>query len=194
MTATATATPFAPLGTVGDISTPGLSDSESAKLLDVINGLRSGEHVYLVRVTYEKQTKAKPRIEGEDYVGDPALRRDAHEGILYAAPDNKRREVYLRMADGARRPNEKAEHGYTCLKPAGIKSFKVLAEFPGPVARERQERREAAQAAQAQAQAQAAPAFDPTVLMAQAMFAQATALTLAGQAMLAQAQAQAQRR
>lgn len=174
---------FTPLPTVGDISSPKLSDAESAKLLDCINGLRSGETTYLVRVTYEKQTKAKPRIEGQDYVGDPALRRDAHEGIIYAAPDNKRREVYIRMADGARRPDESAEHGYTCLKPQGLTSFKVLAEFPGPVAEARQE-------AQAQAQAQAqAPQADPAILMAQAMFAQAQALMFAGQAMLAQAQA-----
>lgn len=183
MTTTTTERPaFTPLPTVGDISTPKLSDAESAKLLDCINGLRSGETSYLVRVTYEKQTKAKPRIEGEDYVRDPALRRDAHEGIIYAAPDNKRREVYIRMADGARRPDEDAEHGYTCLKPAGLTSFKVLAEFPGPVAQERQER---------EAQPQGFPQGfqpDPAILMAQAMFAQAQALMLAGQAMLAQAQ------
>ncbi|MGE3483478.1 MAG: hypothetical protein AB7L09_01980 [Nitrospira sp.] len=180
---TATRT-FTPLSLIGDISTPFLSDAESAKLLDCINGLRSGERVYLVRVVYHKQTNARPRVAGQDYVADPALRRDAHEGILYAAPSNKRREVYLRMADGARRPDEMSEHGYTCFKPSGLASFRVLAEFPGYAAQERQA------AAQAEAQA-AAQAFtfnaDPNVLMAQAMFAQAQALLLMGQAMLAKA-------
>lgn len=181
---TATATqPFTPLPTVGDISTPSLTDAESAKLLDCINGMRTGEHVYLVRVTYRKQTRAKPRIAGEDYVADPALRSDAHEGIMYAAPTNKRREVYLRLADGARRPDETAEHGYTCLKPEGLTSFKVLGEFPGPVAQERQ------QAAQGFAQGQGfAPQGNPMalMLMAQAMFATAQGLMLTAQALMAQ--------
>ena len=105
------ATAFAPLPTVGDISTPGLTDEESASVLDCINGLRTGENTYLVRLVYDKQTNAKPRIGGEDYVADPALRPNAHEGVLVAAPTNKRREVYLRMADGARRPDETAKHG-----------------------------------------------------------------------------------
>ena len=87
------------------------------------------------------------------------------------------------MADGARRPNESAEHGYTCLKPAGLTSFKVLAEFPGPVAEARQEAQETAQAAQG-----FAFQGDPMIFAAQAMFAQAQALMLMGQAMLAQAQ------
>lgn len=183
MTTTATATPpFTPLPTVGDISTPSLSDDESAKLLDCINGLRTGETIYLVRVTYRKQTRAKPRIAGQDYVADPALRSDAHEGIMYAAPSNKRREVYLRLADGARRPDETAEHGYTCLKPEGLTSFKVLGEFPGYAAQERQAAQEAAQAAQPQSNPMA------LMLMAQAMFATAQGLMLTAQALMAQAQ------
>ena len=183
---------------VGDISTPALTDRESAKLLDCINSLRTGERVYLARVVYNKQTKAKPRIAGEDYVSDPALAINAHEGLLYAAPSNKKGEVYLRMADGARRPGEDAEHGYTCMKLAGVRSFKVLAEFPGHVAQEREaqaetarEEREAqAETAREEREAKAetalAKANDARALMAQAMVAQAQATVLMGQSLLTQ--------
>ena len=179
---------------VGDIFAPALSDRESAKLLDCINLMRSGERVYLARVVYNKQTKAKPRIAGEDYVSDPALAINAHEGLLYAAPSNKKGEVYLRMADGARRPGEDAEHGYTCMKLAGVRSFKVLAEFPGHVAQEREaqaetarEEREAkAETALAKAETALAKANDARALMAQAMVAQAQATVLMGQSLLTQ--------
>lgn len=184
-TATATATEFAVLPEVGDIVTPHLTSRESSALLDCINKLRSGERVYLVRLTNRKIQKpdgtyayGRKREAGTDYVADPALAQDAHEGIMYAAPTNKRGEVYLRLKDGARAPEDEA-HGWTCVSLQGIRSFRVLGEFPGPLAPE---------PARLHGEAPTpSPAFDPRVLMAQAMFAQAQALILMGQALMAQA-------
>jgi len=188
-TATAPVTEFTALPEVGDIVTPHLTSKESSALLDCINGLRSGAHVYLVRLTNRKVQKpdgtyahGRKREAGQDYVADPALAQDAHEGIMYAAPTNKRGEVYLRLKDGARAPEDE-EHGWTCVSLQGIRSFRVLSEFPGPLAPE-----PTPEPARLHGEAPTPfPAFDPRVLMAQAMFAQAQALILMGQALMAQA-------
>ena len=202
---TATATPAKNLSPVSYISTPGLSDKESASVLVCINALRARERVYLVRVLYDKQGESSPRIAGEDYVPDPTLVRNAHEGIIYAAPTNRDQQVYLRLLDGARRPDQEDNFGHTCLSLAGLRSFRVLGEFAGPAEQERQRRREhaaALAAAQERAQLEAQKAaqqpqgfpnfpnfnLDPRLLMAQTMFAQAQTLILMAQTLTAQAQ------
>jgi hypothetical protein len=116
---------------VSAISTPNLSNEESAALLDCINAVRSGEKVFLVRLTNQKVTKSRKRQPGVDYRPDPALRPHAHEGLLVKAPTNGQGEVYLHILDQARRPGDE-EHGHTRITMRGILSFRVLAEYTGP--------------------------------------------------------------
>lgn len=191
---------FVALPPVVDISAPHLTASESAALLECINQVRTGQRVYLVRLVNRKLRKpdgsykhGRKRVAGEDYVADPALAPDAHEGILYAAPTNKRGEVYIRVLDGARRPpapddEDAPEYGFTCASMEGLRSFRVLAEFPGPLAQPEPV------AAGLNVGPQPQPSFDgfnPQALMALAMSLQATAAGLQAQAVALQAQAAA---
>jgi len=194
---TQTAPEFTAQSPVPDISTPHLTTRESSKLLECINGIRSGEKEYLVRLTNRKLQNSdgsykhgKRRESPGDFEADPALAPDAHEGIMYAAPINKRGEVYLRLKDGARAPQDE-EFGFTCVTLEGIRSFRVLGEFPGPLAPEPVSEPEAPRLEQPQGFPgfQGFPGVDPRILMAQAMFTQAQAMILMGQALMAQAQA-----
>jgi hypothetical protein len=197
-TQTQTPVDFTPLPSVADISTPHLTSKESSKLLECINGLRSGEKQYLVRLTNRKARKpdgsykhGKKREAGVDFKADPALAPDAHEGIFYAAPTNKQGEVYLRLKDGARAPEDE-DHGWTCVSLSQIRSFRVLGEFDGPLANPAQATEpEAPRLEQPQGFPGGFQGFDPRILMAQAMFAQAQAMILMGQALMAQTQSQA---
>ena len=136
--------PFVALPPVAVIVTPKLSQAESAKLLAVINEVRSGEVVAVVTVTYDKVTKAKPRIEGEHYQALPGTTNKLHTGTLVAAKDGKK-GLYLLIRDAARAPVAGAdpvepedEAGWTAVKPEGLTSFKLLGKLPGPVAEARE--------------------------------------------------------
>lgn len=191
---------FVALPPVGDISAPHLTATESAALLECVNQIRTGQRVYLVRFTHRKAKKpdgsyahGPKREAGKDYQADPALAPDAHEGILYSAPTNKRGEVYLRLLDGARRPveaDDDQEYGFTCASLGRLRSFRVLGEFPGPVAKPEPQ----PVAAGLNVGPQPQPSFggfDPQALMALAMSLQATAAGLNAQAVALQAQAAA---
>lgn len=131
---------FVALPPVAVIVAAKLAQAEASKLLEVINGVRSGEAQYVVTTTYDKCTKAKPRIEGTHYQALPGTTCKLHTGTVVAAPTNKKGEVYLRIRDAARAPVpgevavEGEEAGWTCVKLEGLKSFKVLAKQDGPVA------------------------------------------------------------
>jgi hypothetical protein len=124
---------FEPSEPLSAISTPNLTDSESAALLRCINDVRQGEKVFFVRLTNRKQTKSRKRMPGEDYRPDPSLAPHAHEGMLVAAPLNRQKQVYLHLLDEARAPGDEPT-GHTRITMRGILSFKVLAEHPGPLA------------------------------------------------------------
>ena len=132
--------PFVPLAPVASVPAPKLSQAEAAKLLAVVNEVRSGEAQYAVCLTYDKCTKAKPRIAGEHYDPLPGVVAKCHTGTVVAAPTNKKGEVYLRIRDAARAPLpgevavEGEEAGWTAVKPEGLTSFRVLAKQDGPVA------------------------------------------------------------
>jgi hypothetical protein len=137
--------PFVPLPPIAAILTPTkLSGAEVEKLLDCVNGVRSGEHVYVISVTYDKVTKAKPRIEGQHYQALPGTTNKLHTGTLVAAKDGKK-GLYLLVRDAARAPipgeikkaGEDDEAGWTAIKPEGLESFRVLATQDGPLEEER---------------------------------------------------------
>jgi hypothetical protein len=110
-----------------------LSQEARDVLLAAINGTRMGVFLFSVACEYDKQTKAKPRIEGETYVGLPGTTSKLHLGTLVAAPTNKEGEVYLRVFDMARADGESAAN-WTALKLSGLKSFQVRGASPGPLA------------------------------------------------------------
>lgn len=175
---------------VTDISTPNLTDKESALLLDCINKVRSGEKEYLVLLTNKKVTNTPKRMPVEDYQPHPALAPNAHKGWLVAAPTNKEGKVYLHLLDGARIPPDDGDFGHTRITMDGILSFEVLRERPGPLAPFEYE------AGPEAPQPEHGPPppipsfgqpFDPRVLMAQALMFQAQAMLLQAQALMAQA-------
>ena len=98
---TTTFTPMTPV-TLDAIDAPMLDATTRQVLLDAINGTRLGFFTFSVAVEYDKQTKAKPRVEGTHYMGLPGATSKLHVGTLVAAPTNKEGEVYLRVLDMAR--------------------------------------------------------------------------------------------
>src|SRR5579871_4741998 len=85
MSQTTTVKPFAPLAPV-DASAVAKADKltqdERDALLCAINGTRLGLFTFSVAVTYDKQTDAKARIEGADYLGLPGTTCKLHLGTL----------------------------------------------------------------------------------------------------------------
>lgn len=162
------------------IVTPHLKAEESAKLLACINAVRTGEKVFYVRLTNHKVTNGPKRIPPADYVADPALAPHAHEGLLVAAPINRKHKVYLRIHDEARKPDEGRDFGFTNISMDGIESFKVLGERPGPLAKPEP----VAPAPQPHAFQQ----VDPAAMMAQSMFMMAQSMSQMAMALMAQAQ------
>lgn len=182
---TTSAQPIAAHGFVAEppitvIVTPNLKAEESARLLECINKVRSGEKVYFVRLTNHKVTEGHKRLPPQDYVADPALRPHAHEGLLVDCKINRKGKPYLRLHDEARRPAEGRDFGFTNISMDGIESFKVLGERPGPLAHRRPE--PAAQAPNLQATALA--------MQAQGLFMMGQAMVQMGQAMMGQPQPQ----
>ena len=127
---TTTFTPMTPV-TLDAIDAPMLDATTRQVLLDAINGTRLGFFTFSVAVEYDKQTKAKPRVEGTHYMGLPGATSKLHVGTLVAAPTNKEGEVYLRVLDMARADGERAAN-WTALKLKGIKKFQVRGAVPGP--------------------------------------------------------------
>ena len=184
MSQTQTATTYEPMSPVQDISTPHLTDEESASLLDCINDVRAGEAQYMVLLTNRKVTNTPKRLPGRDYVEHPALRGDAHLGWLMQAPNNKKTGlVYLHVAGDESRRSEKNPDGHTRITLEGIRSFAVLGEQAGPLAVEPQ----AEPQLQQEAPQPAPQPVDPRLVMAQALFLQGQALIQMAQALTMQA-------
>jgi len=178
---------FKALPAVAELHTPNLTEAERDALLDCINGVRSGEKQYLVLLTNRKVRNSageylhgQKRVPGEDYDPCAALTPDAHLGWMSKAPTNKANEVYIYVYDEARALA--GENGHTNVTMVGIRSFRVLAERPGPLAESAPQLQQEQPAPQ-----QFGPQFDPRLLMAQSMFLMAQALTVQAAALTAQA-------
>lgn len=113
------------------IEAPKLNPVERAALLTAINAVRAGIFTLDVAFLYDKQTTAKPRVAGVDYMALPGDAGKLHVGVLVAAPTNKAGEVYLRVLDTAR-GNGSAGAQWTTVKLCGIKGFQVRAVRAGP--------------------------------------------------------------
>lgn len=162
---------------ISSVQADSLRPDEVDELRRAINGVRSGETEYLVLLTNRKQTNSKKRLPGTHYDAHPALAAHAHKGWLVAAPLNARGEIYLHIYDEARAQERGKNFGHTRVTLKGLRSFEILRERPGPLADPDE--------TVAAGSAQTFVGFDPQAAMANALFLQAQALTLMGQAMIA---------
>jgi len=163
-----------PLPPVESIDAHQLTDAERIALLRCINGVRSGRFTYEVLLSNRKTTDAAPRVAGEDYNPHNALAPGGHLGRMLRAPTNKRGLVYVYVYDEGRALN--GENGHTNVTMAGITSFKVLSEHPGPLA-------QLHHGTGRDSEPEPQP-FDPRALMAQLMIAQGQGMVTQGQSMI----------
>ena len=73
-----------------------------------------------VVITYGKVTKAKPRIEGQDYAGVPGVAYDTHMGQVVKVARNKQGRLYFTVRD----ENRAGEGtGFTAIRLEGVRTF-----------------------------------------------------------------------
>lgn len=109
--------------------TPGLTPAERAVLLTVVNATIAGLFRFEVACTYNKQTTAKPRIAGLDYLALPGTTTKMHHGQLLAVLVNSCGGIRLRIADRSRGDGQNLT-GYTDLLLSGLTAFQVRAILP----------------------------------------------------------------
>jgi hypothetical protein len=113
----------------GTIETPTLAAPDRMSLKMAVEGTQSGLFSFYVAFTYDKQSKAKPRIAGVDFLKMPGVGPKLHMGWLYSAPINKKGEVYLLVADVARADGDK-HFGWTAIRPEGLRDFQIRGIAP----------------------------------------------------------------
>lgn len=117
-----------------ELNTPHLDANSKAALVTAANAVFSGAAEVTVSMTYNKQTKTRPRIAGEDYVAMPGIAPEAQTGTLMVHrrtnnAANRRKgvvgEVYFKIKS-VTRANGQESFGYTNVRPEGITAFVVL--------------------------------------------------------------------
>lgn len=108
-----------------------LSSRDRARLLKVFNQTRTGKAHFVVEVAYDKQTDAKPRINGSDYQAPSSQSCKTHIGLVTKADRSREGNYYITVLDSARA--NMGQSGWTNLRLAGIKSLKVVTSAVGPV-------------------------------------------------------------
>lgn len=88
-------------------------------------------HAVTVAVSYRKQTKTKPRIEGQDYEALPGV---GHEALMGALSCFRTKAGALRLTVLTPFRALNGESGWATLIPAGITGFKLTTTAPAPVA------------------------------------------------------------
>lgn len=111
-----------------------LKPRERAVLMKVINRTRSGEKTYQVELSYVRQTDAEPRIEPEDFQIPSGVSYNVHMGTVIKAQLSQRGDFFLTLADALRQ--NRGETGFTSLRLAGLRSFRIVTEDPGPLSNE----------------------------------------------------------
>jgi hypothetical protein len=116
------------------VNTPHLNEQTKAVLVTALHSVADGLAKVTVSMTYNKQTKTKARLAGEDYVAMPGVSHEAQTGTLsvHSRVDNKanRRkgvvgQIYLKIKS-VTRANGVESFGYTNVRPEGITGFVVL--------------------------------------------------------------------
>ena len=123
-----------------DLNTPNLSQAEAQALLTTVNAVAMGLGSATVSVCYNKQTKTKARIAGEDYVAMPGVTPEAQTGTIsvHRRANNRANQrkgvvgqVYLKIKSVTRANGQEA-FGYTNVRPEGLTAFVVLGFTPAP--------------------------------------------------------------
>jgi len=122
-----------------DLNTPKLSILEKQALLVTLNAVGAGMGEAHVAMTYNKQTKAPPRLPGEDYVAMPGVSPEAQHGVITSVfrltnnAENRRKgrvgAVRFRVRSATRADGVEAA-GWTTMIPDGLTSFVVTGFAP----------------------------------------------------------------
>jgi hypothetical protein len=124
--------------TAQQFQAPSLSLAEYQLLLTTVNAVEAGVVDATVSMTYTKQTKTRPRLAGEHYIGMPGVSMESQTGTLSVIRrvDNKANrkagvvgQVYLKIKS-VTRANGVEAFGYTNVRPEGITAFVVLGLTP----------------------------------------------------------------
>ena len=108
-----------------EAETPKLGFAERASLLLALNTVLLEQGEVTVSLTYEKQTDAKPRVAGKDYVAMPGVDPHAFFGRLTSVSRRKADgRVYFNV-ESLSRGDGTTPAKPTSLIPAGITSFVV---------------------------------------------------------------------
>lgn len=108
-----------------------LSPRDRARLLKVINQTRTGKAHFTVEVTYDKQTDAAPRIQGQDFQAPTGISTKVHVGLVVKAALSKEGHFYITVKDSLR--ENRGQAGFTAMRLEGLRSFKILTEDAGPL-------------------------------------------------------------
>jgi hypothetical protein len=112
-----------------------LRGNEKASLLRVINKTRSGENLFTVELTYDKQTEAPNRNAPDDFQIPSGVSSKLHLGVVVNARKSQEGNWFLTLSDSLRQ--NRGVNGYTSVRLSGIRSFKVLTCDPGPLSKDR---------------------------------------------------------
>jgi len=118
-----------------EINTPNLGMEGRTALMLALNSHLAGIGDVHVSVLYNKQTEAKPRIAGRDYLSLPGISMQAHLGKIT--------DVFRRKGDQAvrfriktlTRPDGNQPFGWITIIPEGLTSFIVTGFNPNLSAR-----------------------------------------------------------
>lgn len=111
------------------VDTPALTPAERVVLLTAINATLFGIFRFEVAFTYSKQTTAKPRLAGVDYLPLPGVTGKLHHGILCGVLVNAEGKLRLRIADRSRGDGARLSVPTDALL-SGLTAFQVRAVLP----------------------------------------------------------------
>jgi hypothetical protein len=101
-----------------------LTAAEAAELNMALALTGAGAKV-TIAVTYEKVGKSKARVADKDYVALPGVAADVLLGTV-TVKEGKAHGAYLLVDSITRATGDPTEHGWTALRPEGIKTAKVV--------------------------------------------------------------------
>lgn len=112
-----------------ELHTPKLNLAARSLLLTCLNTVITGAGTVFCAVTYDKQTKCKPRKQNEDYVAMPGVSPKAQFGEITSVFRTQRGALRFRVRS-ASRANGIEPAGWTTMIPAGLTDFVVTGLAP----------------------------------------------------------------
>lgn len=112
-----------------NVETPNLAPMERMLLLTTLNATIFGLFKFEVAFTYSKQTDAKPRLAGIDYMALPGSSPKMHHGVLCGVLCSAEGKLRLRIADRSRGDGARLS-APTDARLDGLTAFQVRAILP----------------------------------------------------------------